>query len=54
MELDLVTLIAQVGFPIAVAAYVLVRLNSSLNSLRDEIVHLRHELKAYTARERAA
>jgi len=33
--------ISRLGFPIAVAAYVLIRLNGSLASLREEVTKLR-------------
>ena len=45
MEFDLITLTSQVGFPIAVAAYVLIKLNASLNSLRDEVFSLSNTIK---------
>ena len=53
MEIDFVTLISQVGFPIAVATYVLIKLNATLLSVRDELQLLRMELHEYK-RERAA
>jgi len=52
MEFDLITLISQVGFPIAVAAFILVRLDHTLKSLREEIIGLRHEI--HRCHERAA
>ena len=45
MEFDLITLISQVGFPIAVAGFVLVRLDHTLKDLRDEIVSLNTEFR---------
>lgn len=36
--------ISSVGFPIAVAAFVLIRLNGSLDKLRDELQKLRELL----------
>jgi len=45
MEIDLVTLIAQVGFPIAVTVYLLVRLDRTLHSLRDEVKSLAGYIK---------
>lgn len=53
MEIDFVTLISQVGFPIAVATYVLIKLNATLLSVRDELQLLRMELHEYK-RERVA
>jgi len=38
------TLVAQVGFPIVVAGFVLLRLDRSLHELRDEIKGLRADL----------
>ena len=50
MDLDIVQLISQVGFPIAIAVFVLVRLDHSLKSLHLEIVHLGQEIRRLSDR----
>lgn len=45
MDIDIVTLIAQVGFPAAIAIFVLVRLDHTLRALRDEILALSGEFR---------
>lgn len=40
MEVDLVTLIGQVGFPIAVAAYLLIRVDKTMKELAGAVSSL--------------
>jgi hypothetical protein len=47
MDLDYVKIIQDVGFPIAVAAFVLVRLNGKVGKLADAMVDLTVTMKAF-------
>ena len=44
MDANLQTLVANVGFPIAISMYLLVRIEGKLNSLTDSINKLSHNI----------
>ena len=44
MDASLLTLVANVGFPIAISMYLLVRIEGKLNSLTDSINKLSHNI----------
>ena len=44
MDINMQTLIANVGFPIAISMYLLVRIEGKLNSLTDSINKLSHNI----------